>query len=169
MADLSLVADSVRDNPTPFDRALERYRFAMAQAHQSHIGQDMDDLLTDAIIGAENAVMAEPANTVEELRAKLDIIFLDIDSTPPDRHVFAIFADLIRLTGNTPSRLFDPARWLAWFERCGGGWVVRDDKAWLMWPEEEGVFESCFAELKMRGGKQAVMDLIRARHEAQEA
>ncbi len=169
MADLSLVADSARDNPTNFDRALERYRFAMAQAQASHITQDMDDLLTDAIIGAENAVMTEPANTVEDLRAKLDIIFLDIDSTPPERHVFSLFADLIRLTGNTPSRLFDPARWLAWFERCGGGWVVRDGRAWLMWPEEEGVFESCFADLKIRAGKPAVHAFILARHEAQEA
>lgn len=169
MADLSLVADSVRDNPTPFDRALSRYLFALERVHtEPDQSNEANDYVTDALVQAENAVMFEPANDFDQLRAKADILFCDLDSTPPTRHVLAFFADLVRLTGDKPSACFNAERWLARFARCGGGWVVQDGKPWLMWPEDERA-EECLAELKARGGKGVVMDLIRARHEAQEA
>lgn len=169
MADLSLVADSVRDNLSNFDRALSRYLFALDQMHNTGDDSDqMSDYLTDALVQAENAVMREPAADLDQLRVKADILWDEVDSLPPDRHILAFFADLIRLTGNTPSRVFDPARWLARFERCGGGWLVQEDRTFLMWPDLDRV-EGLTQELDMRGGKQAVLDLIRTRHEAQEA
>lgn len=154
---------------TNFDKAIARYLFAFDRLHNEPDDSDeMSGLLTDALCRAEDAVMFEPANNIAELRAKADIIWCDIDSLPKDRHVLAFFDDLIRLTGNAVSPVFDPERWLKRFERCGGGYVVQDGKAWLMWPESDRI-EDCLAELKMRGGKPAVIDLIHARHAAKEA
>ncbi|MFY7819756.1 hypothetical protein [Novosphingobium sp. B1] len=169
MADLSLVADSVRDNPSCFERAMQRYLYAFNRLHtEADDSDEMSGLLTDALCQAEDAVMFEPASNIAELRAKADIIWCDVDSLPKDRHVLAFFDDLIRLTGNAVSPVFDAGRWLARFERCGGGWVVQDGKAWLMWPENDRI-EDCLAELKMRGGKPAVIELIHASHAAKGA
>lgn len=169
MADLSLVADSVRDNPTPFERALQRYLFALDRLNSTDDNSDENsDMLTDAVTQAENGVMAEQAADLDQLRVKADILWSDVDSLPPDRHVTAFFADLVRLTGGGASRLFDPARWLARFERKGGGWLVQEDRTWLMWPDLDRM-EGLAQELEMRGGKQAVLDLIRARHNGEGA
>lgn len=169
MADFQQQANCVCDKPSRFDQAVARYLYAYERLHtEADDSDEMSGLLTDALCRAEDAVMDEPATSLDQLRMKLDIVFCDIDSLPKDRHVLALFDDMVRLTGNTSSPVFDPARWLARFERCGGGWVVQDGKAWLMWPENERI-NDCLAELKMRGGKPAVIELIRARHEAKEA
>lgn len=169
MADLSLVADSVRSNPSPFERALQRYLYALDQVHVDPDNSDhRADYQIDALVQAENGVMAEPAADFDELRVKADILWNEVDSLPPERHVTAFFADFVRLTGGGASRVFDPARWLARFERKGGGWLVQDDRTWLMWPDVERM-DGLAQELEMRGGKQAVLDLIRARHNGEEA
>lgn len=148
--------------PTAFDRAMARYLFALERSHSEPDHSDAVGTYTcDAIVAAENAVMAEEAHTFEELRAKFDILFCDLESTPPTRHVLAVFADLVRLTGGKPSSVFNAERWLKQFERCGGAWAVRDGKPWIMWPED-GRCDDLLAELKARGGKPAVMDLIRS-------
>jgi hypothetical protein len=154
---------------TPFEEAMSRHLFALERLHTEPDDSDeMSGLLTDALCRAEDALMFVPASNLSELRAKCDVIFCDLDSTPKSEHVLALFDDLVRMTGNTTSHVFDPARWLARFERCGGGWVVQDGKAWLMWPENDRI-NDCLAELKMRGGKPAVMDLIRTCHDVKEA
>lgn len=169
MADFQHQANFARENPTRFESAFARYLFALDRLRtETDDSDEMTGHLTDALVTAENAVMQEPATSLDELRAKADIVFMDANSIAPDRHVWAFFADLIRLTGNTPSRVFDPARWLEWYERLGGGWIVHDGKVRLMWPEDERL-DDCLAELKMRGGKGAVMDLIRARPRAKAA
>lgn len=169
MADFQQQATIVRENPTDFDRALERYLFALDRLHNTADESDeMSDYLSDALTQAENALMREPAANLDQLRVKADILFCDVDSLAPDRYVLAFFADLVRMTGGGASRMFDPTRWLARLERCGGGWVVQPDRTWLMWPDPE-LAEGLVQELAMRGGKQAVLDLIRTRHEAQEA
>lgn len=169
MADFQQQATIARETPHKFDRALQRYLFAQDRLHDTDDDSDeMSDHLTDALVSAENAVMREPAENFDQLRVKADILWSDADSLPPDRHVLAFFADFARLTGGGVSRVFDPARWLSQFERCGGGWVVQPDRTWLMWPDLDRV-EGLINELDMRGGKQAVLDLIRTRHEAQEA
>lgn len=154
---------------TNFDKAIARYNYAMERLHAEDDDSDeMSNMLTDALVTAEAAIMGEPAQTFDQLRVKADILWTDPDSLPPDRHVMAFFADLIRLTGNTPSRVFNPARWLERFERTGGGWVVQDDRTFLMWPDLDRL-SGLTQELEMRGGKQAVIDLIRTRHAAKEA
>lgn len=169
MADFQQRESFARDSASHFEQAVSRYLFSLGQLHATTDDSDeMSDHLTDALVQAEDAVMREPAETLDQLRIKADILWSDVDSLPPDRHILAFFADLIRLTGNAPSRVFDPARWLARFERNGGGWVVQDDRVWLMWPDLERV-EGLTQELEMRGGKVAVLDLIRARHEKKAA
>lgn len=169
MADFQQQENCACEMPSPFERAVQRYVFALERLHTEPDQSDAaSNFVTDALVQAENAVMFEPANDFDQLRAKADILFCDLDSNPPVRHVLAFFADLVRLTGDKPSACFNPERWLARFERCGGGWVVQDGKPWLMWNEDERI-EDCLAELKARGGKAAVMDIIRARHEAKEA
>lgn len=170
MADLSLVADFVRSNPTPFDRALRRYLFALDRLNNDpENSDDVTNHLSDALWQAEMAVMQAPAANLDELRTKADILWCDLDSIPVPANVQLFFADLIRLTGGGVSRAFDPASWLQHFERIGGGWVLREDKVWLVWPEGEERFDNPLAELKMRGGRPAVEALIFARHEAREA
>lgn len=169
MADFQQQVSVACDNPTNFDRAVHRYLFALDQLHNSgDDSNESNDHLTDAMVQAENAVMREPAANLDQLRVKADILWCDVDSLPPDRHVMVFFEDLIRLTGNIPSCVFDPARWLARFERCGGGWVVQPDRIYMMWPDLDRM-EGLAQELRMRGGKQAVLNLIRARHDGQEA
>lgn len=169
MADFQQQASAACNNPTNFERALQRYMFALDRLHGTDDDSDeMSDNLTDALTQAENAVMREPAADLDQLRVKADILWCDVDSLPPDRHVLAFFADLVRMTGGGASRVFDPARWLARFERCGGGWVVQEDRTFLMWPDLDRV-EGLVNDLEMRGGKPAVLDLIRTRHEGQEA
>lgn len=154
---------------TPFESALQRYLFALERVYsEPDESNEASHYVTDALCTAENAVMAVPAADMNQLRVKADILWADPDSLPPDRHVMALFADLIRLTGNTPSRVFNPVRWLERFERTGGGWVVQDDRIFLMWPDLDRV-HGLTQELEMRGGKQAVLDLIRAHHEGREA
>ena len=163
MADFQQQATCAREKPSRFDSAVARYLYALDRLHSEPDDSDeMSGLLTDALACAEDGVMFEPASSFEDLRVKADIIWCDIASLPKDTHVLLFFQDLLRLTGNAVSPVFDPARWLARFERCGGGWVVQDGKAWLMWPEDDRI-NDCLAELKIRGGKPAVMDLIRAR------
>lgn len=157
------------DRTTPFEEAMSRYLFALERLHtEADQSDEMSGLLTDALSRAEDAVMSKPAQGIADLRAKADILFCDADSLPKDQHILAFFTDLIRLTGDTPSRVFDPERWLAWFQRCGGNWTVQNGKAWLMWPETDSI-KDCMTELAMRGGKAAVMDLIRTRHDTKEA
>lgn len=152
-----------------FDRALNRYLFALDRLHSTDDNSDENtDMLTDAMFQAEAGVMREPAADLDQLRIKADILWGEVDSLPPDRHVIAFFADLVRLTGGGASRVFNPARWLARFERRGGGWAVQDDRTFLMWPDLERTKELT-QELDMRGGKPAVLDLIRARHNGPEA
>lgn len=154
---------------TKLERALNRYRFALDVLHDGSDDSDaMTNLISDGLITAENAVMSAPATNFDDLRVKADVLFADHNSVPRDDHVKSFFADLIRMTGNGPSRVFDPARWLARFERIGGGWVVQEDRTWLMWPEDDRM-DDCLQELELRGGKPAVLDLIRARHNGQEA
>jgi hypothetical protein len=170
MADLTVVADSVRSNTTPFDNALRRYLFALDRLRSDpEKSDDVTNHLSDAYWQAEMAAMQEPAANLDELRAKADILWCDLDSIPLKACVQHFFADLIRLTGGGVSRAFDPASWLQHFERIGGGWVVRDDKVLLIWPEGEERFDNPVAELKMRAGRSAVDALILARHEGREA
>ncbi len=154
---------------TDFDRAVSRYQFALDRLHNDYdLSDENSNFLTDALVTAEDAVMREPAQDFDQLRIKADIVWSDPNSLPPDRHVSAFFADLVRLTGAKPSRMFDPVRWLARFERRGGGWIVRDDTIFLMWPDPADI-QDMLMELEMRGGRPAVLDLIRTRYEAQEA
>jgi len=173
MADLSLVADSVRSNPTRptrFDQAVARYRFALDRLRtEPHNCDEVSDMLTDALCHAERAVMQVAAADLAELRTKADIVWDALDSVPSDASVQSFFADLIRLTGGGASRLFDPAYWLQRFERLGGGWVVRDGKVFLLWLHDRDMLSDWLAELDVRGGRPAVEALILARHDVQEA
>lgn len=173
MADLTVVADSVRSNPaspTRFDRALSRYIYALVrQRTEPDDSDEANDLLADALWQAERVVMQIPAANFNELRAKADIVWDALDSVPSDASVRSFFADLIRLTGGGASFSFDPAYWLQRFERLGGGWAVAGGKVHLFWMHEKDMLSDWLAELEVRGGRPAVEALILARHEAQEA
>ncbi|WP_298190977.1 hypothetical protein [Novosphingobium sp.] len=173
MADLTVKADSVRSNParpTRFEQAVQRYHYALNKLRTEPDDSDeANDLLADALCHAERGVMREPVANIEELRTKADIVFDALDSIPSDASVRSLFADLIRLTGGGPSRLFDPAYWLQRFERLGGGWVVRDDKVFLFWTHDKDMMSDWLVELEVRGGRPAVEALILARNEAREA
>lgn len=154
---------------TKFDKAVARYLYALDRMNTcSDHSDQMTNFLHDALCRAEDAVMFEPAGDIAELRTKADIIWGDLGTLPRDRHILAFFDDLIRLTGDAVSPIFDAGRWLARFERCGGSWVTRDGKTWLMWPEND-LIDNCLAELKVLGGKPAVIELINAREHALEA
>jgi hypothetical protein len=169
MADFQQRESFARSTPTKFDGALQRYLFALDRLLSTDDKSDENsDMLTDAMTQAENGLMAEPAADLHQLRIKADILWSDVDSLPPAEHILAFFCDLVRLTGGGASRVFDPARWLARFEHHGGGWVVQDGRTVLMWPDLDRV-RGLTQELEMRGGKQAVLDLIRARHEGEGA
>ncbi|KHS43404.1 hypothetical protein NJ75_03713 [Novosphingobium subterraneum] len=159
---MSDLAPETNAQPSAFERALARYLFALERMHtEPDESNEANDYITDALVQAENAVMFEPANDFDQLRVKADILFCDLDSTPPTRHVLAFFADLVRLTGDKPSPSFNAERWLSRFVRCGGEWVVKAGTPWIMWPED-GRCDDLLAELKARGGKPAVMNLIRS-------
>lgn len=172
MATLPVEADSVRSNParpTDFERAVAHYRFALDRLrNEPDKSDDASDLLSDALTSAEDRLVRVPAANLEELRVKADVVWFDSASIPSADHLRHFFADLIRMTGGAPSIGFDPARWLARFERCGGMWAVRDGEALLLIPEGADLAD-VLLDLDMRGGRGAVLDLIRARHEAREA
>lgn len=159
---MSTLAYMTEERRSDFESAITRYLFALERSETEPDHSTAADVYTcDALVAAENAIMELPAHDFDQLRAKFDILFSDIDSVPPTRHVLAVFADLVRLTGNKPSRCFNAERWLSRFERCGGEWVVKAGKPWIMWPED-GRCDDLLAELKARGGKPAVMELIRS-------
>jgi hypothetical protein len=61
---------------------------------------------------------------------------------------------------------FDPAGWLERFEAAGGGWIVQDGRPALLIPA--GTLANVLVELDAPGCREAVRDLIHARHAAKE-
>ncbi|HKY82173.1 MAG TPA: hypothetical protein VJM09_11970 [Sphingobium sp.] len=65
----------------------------------------------------------------------------------------------------THDATFDPTDWLDRFEAAGGGWIVRDARISLYFPPDAG---DQVVNLERSGQRDAVLALIRKRHDAKE-
>lgn len=120
-----------------------------------------------AFIAAEADVIKEPATTLEDLRDKFDVVWIDPAALPTNEHILSVFADFRRLTGGGTSKLFDAELWLSRFEQRGGLYCTRGDEVFLLQPKGADLDDDMF-ELEALGGREAVEELIRSRQGAAE-
>lgn len=114
-----------------------------------------------AFIAAEADVIKEPATTLEDLRDKFDVVWIDPAALPTNKDILNVFADFRRLTGR-PSKLFDAELWLSRFEQRGGLYCTRGEEVFLLQPKGTDLDDDMF-ELEALGGREAVEELIRSR------
>jgi hypothetical protein len=131
------------------------------------VSQADETVASAAYMHTEEALIETPANNLDDLRTKFDVIWLDSMTVPNPATVLAVFADFRRLTGGGMSRVFRPNKWLEYFERKGGMYCVRGDEVFLLTPNGANLDDAMF-ELEAAGGRVAVFDLIRERVSAEE-
>jgi hypothetical protein len=145
-------------------RAVEN--FAEARDFLCSLPIDCDcaenDRAEAAYLAADCKLLETPAENLHDLRAKFDTVWDDTSATPNEITLLAFFADFRRLTGDTVSTVFNPSRWLHYFEMRGGAYVVRGDEVFLLEPADADLAGNLF-ELEALGGKPAVDALIRQR------
>ena len=116
-------------------------------------------------MAAEGRIIETPADTIEELRTKLEVMFADPHAMPNDAERLAVLRDFHRLT-DEPSRVFDPELWLARYEKLGGGWIRANGEIMLgrtlKSPNAERL-EAHLAVLDRFDGGEAVIALIAER------
>lgn len=123
---------------------------------------DIETRFMDALGAAEQRLLRTPVGNVSDLRAMAEIIWQDRDGLPSSKMLSAFFDNLRRLDGNAPSRTFNPAPWLDWFERHGGGWIERDGEIVLLVPHgERDLITDAMWQLETRGALEQVKALIR--------
>lgn len=146
-----------------FDEALDVWR--ERDEYLSSLPYDdqaRNDAAVDAKCAAENAIFALPCETIHDLRAKLELIFIDPDVVSGPEIVAGLFKDVRTLDGGASSPTFNAGAWLRHFEYMGGGWIERDGDIVLMVPEGRAVDYSMWM-LETRDGRKAVHNLIRQR------
>ncbi|MEZ5688775.1 MAG: hypothetical protein R3E21_08360 [Caenibius sp.] len=121
-----------------------------------------EDLLSDAYWAARERVIECPASTVDDLRVKFDVIWLDYGASPPRSSIDCVFRDLHKLSSQKVSPVFQADCWLKWFEAKGGGWIERDDDIVLIAPPDK-LTDGCMDELRASGACQIVKDMLRSR------
>lgn len=145
---------------TCFDRALTAYLYALDRLNNEPDESDEAcDYAAFAMRAAQDRLMAVPATNLDQLRAKADAMFFDLNSVVERDHIVSFMSDLVELTGGRQSMTFDPMAWLDLFERRGGSWKFCEGELLFFVPETDLARES-MAELEMRGGRAAVESLI---------
>ena len=156
--------DALSEAPGAFSQALIRYLAARdyLNALQRGTAVEEEDRASAAFMDAEHNLMRTPAPHISALRTKFDVLLLDPNAVPTRDYTLALFTDFQRLTGERVSHLFEPERWLRWFEEWGGAYCVRGAEVFLLQPKGSDLGDHLF-ELEASGGKEAVFALIRSR------
>ena len=153
-----------------FEKALAQYLTARnnlndAPAEPSAAGEDV---ASAAYYHSEERMPREPVESLADFRAKFDCLFLDPASIAGPDVLLQLFADLRRLTDGARSELFEPARWLAFFEKKGGMYCVRGEEVFLLTPTGANLSDLMF-ELEASGGRDDVNALLLQRCSAEAA
>jgi hypothetical protein len=130
------------------------------------ISLEDEEIVSHAYSTLEDRLIATPAATISDLRAKMEVVFHDIAATPRPETLLTLMRDLHSLTGHEPSRYFDPAAWLKWFQRWGGGWVEREGEIILVVPDgpnAPGPIKDVMFELEACDARKLVEQFIRER------
>ena len=117
------------------------------------------DQAAEAFDLADAALIRQPAKSLEQLRAKAEVIWADPSSLASREHLQWFFLDLIELTGREPSRIFQAERWLGRFLRLGGSWTVCNGRVSFC-TDFSSEMRDCMWELNTRAGHKAVLGLI---------
>jgi len=149
--------------------ALGTYIFALNRLDDapSDIDEEEEELLANAFGKAREQLANCPAETIDDLRVKFDVMCLDACSCPQRDDVRRLFQDFRRLSSSRTSPIFRPEKWLKWFQRNGGGWVARGEEILLLTPCN-GDADDCMDELEASGGCEAVKALIREQSQSRE-
>lgn len=165
---MTVTTETAAERQSHFDELLKTWKARYARYRQEKSDdEEIEEQLFAAWSAAEEAVIQTPAETVSDLRCKAEILWGNASSMPSDTEIAAFLADMRRLT-NEPSRTFDAAQWLAWFEHQGGGWIEREGEILLLIPDKAG-FENVMWPLNVCDGRNAVFALIRERMATREA
>lgn len=146
-----------------FEHRLEVYKFSR-DALES-LPDLPDPELTaacNAFCAAEDDVVRTKAETLDQLVTKAEIMWQDAHAEPDRPDILAFCAELRRLAGCGPSRIFNPTRWLDRFQKAGGGWIDRGGEIVLLVAEDDG-HDDLLHELEVCAGRNAVLELIRER------
>lgn len=149
--------------------ALETYIFALNRLDDapSGIDDEEEEMLSNAYSRARELLIRSPAETIDDLRVKFDVLCLDGNRCLQREEAKGLFRDLRRLSSSHTSPIFRPDKWLKWFQRNGGGWVEREQEIVLLAPCN-GNADDCMEELEASGGCEAVKSLIREQSHSRE-
>ena len=150
--------------PGAFSEALVRYLAARDYLNALKLGAGIEEeeRASVAYMEAEHKLMETPAPDISAVRTKFDVLLLDPNASPTRDYMLLLFADFQHLTGGRVSYLFEPDRWLQWFEAHGGAYCVRGEEVFLLQPKGTDLSEQFF-ELEASGGREAVDELIKSR------
>ena len=129
-----------------------------------HGDETLEDIHSDAFSQADDRVTTTLAQSIADLRVKIDILLSDSASNARADQIDALIADVRRLDGERVSPVFDPASFIAWFERSGGAAYAIDGKAYLGCRPSQPLREH-FRLLDRLGGREAVAAFILDRAE----
>lgn len=147
---------------TAFNSALTAYCASLDIFNYAPKGnsEEHDRALEIAWLAAERAALSTPAQTIDDVRAKMEILFQDPMAQPPVEQIMFVMQDLVRLTNYTPSRVFCAKTWVNWFARHGGMWHVDGNKVTLLNIESADLKDHLFT-LAACNGREQVEDYIR--------
>lgn len=150
---------------TAFDRALADFlsaRDALDALPVDTTSGEVEMRAADAMGAAERRLFNTTPQTIADVRALAEICWCDSDSLPTADMIGKVLSGLRQIDGQ-PSRVFNPAKWVADYRRFGGGWVVTDDRVTLMQPVPcDDTLTNLMWELHTRGGEQQVKAIIAA-------
>jgi hypothetical protein len=124
-----------------------------------------NDALAERLDDIEDAILAEPARTLADIRTKAEILWRGGDH-PSREKALALLREIALLDGQ-PSRAFDPEAWLEWFEQLDGCYVERDDQIILLAPVG-GRADNALAALEACNAQDQVRAFVRERIAARE-
>lgn len=140
----------------------EQYCYALARLNA--VNEDTtraeDDLLSDAYFTARQRLIECPAQNIDDLRVKIDVMWLDPNACPLREHINHVFRDLQRLSSQKASPVFQAGDWLEWFQRKGGGWIEQNGDVNFLYQRSDGI-KDAMSELAASGACEMVKDLIR--------
>lgn len=160
MAKTPIQAESVCEHTDAFERALTAYLAARNRLDELDGESDVEmDQAVEVFSLADAALIRQPARSLEQLRTKAEVIWADPSSLASREHLQSFFSDLIELTERSPSRTFQPERWVARFLRLGGSWTVFNDQL-SSHTNFSSPMRDCIWELHTRGGHEAALALL---------
>lgn len=148
-----------------FDRALADFLAARAALDALPVATtscEDEQIAMDAMCAAEQRLFRQTPQSLADVRALAEILWTDPDSIPGQDMIGAVLIGLRQIDGQ-PSRVFNPAKWVADYRSFGGGWVVSEDRVTLMQPvPASDTLTSLMWELHTRGGEEEVKAIIAA-------